>query len=439
MSQFDTAPIPNRTDPENTATNGPSTLDATTDMVSERSIDRPRAQAPEDYDAIILSSFGGPEGQDDVIPFLRNVTAGRGIPDERLEEVATHYRANGGVSPINEQNRRLLEALRAELDEHGPHVPVLWANRNWSPYVADVVKDAHERGYRKLLVLATSAYPGYSSCRQYREDYGVALEELGLTGEMQVDKLRQHYDAPGFIESFVDGLTSGLREVRTKIAEASKVAAGHDRIRIVFCTHSIPTTAANEAGPRGVEYEGGSAYVEKHLEAARAILRGVEAVDSHLLENCDWELAYQSRSGSPSTPWLEPDINDALEALKGTVDGVVMVPLGFVSDHMEVKWDLDTEAMETCDELGIQAVRVPTPGTHPAYVRSLRDLIAERHTETATSRDPRILEEARPSACGGKGWFDRCDPDCCLPARAAARKPVIAEYDGSVREETTTV
>ncbi|WP_030014816.1 MULTISPECIES: ferrochelatase [Micrococcales] len=432
-------PIPNRTDPRNTASNGPQVIDESTDMISEESIVRPRAQAPEHYDAVILSSFGGPEGQEDVIPFLRNVTAGRGIPDERLEEVATHYRANGGVSPINEQNRHLLEALRAELDEHGPHLPVLWANRNWEPYVADVVKEAHRRGYRKLLVLATSAYPGYSSCRQYREDYGVALEELGLTGQMQIDKLRQHYDAPGFIASFVDGLTDGLQEVRRKMSSADKPAAGNGRIRIVFCTHSVPTSAANEAGPRGVDYEGGSAYVEKHLEAARAILRGVESEDPNLLRDCDWELVYQSRSGSPSTPWLEPDVNDALETLKGTVDGVVMVPLGFVSDHMEVKWDLDTEAMETCEDLGIQAVRVPTPGTHPAYVRSLRDLIAERHSETAPSTDPERLEANRTTACGGRGWFDQCDPQCCLPARAVTRKPVIAEYSGPAREEKATV
>lgn len=420
-------PIPNRTDPDNTASNGPASLEDTDGFVSEETIDRTRSQAPENYDAVILSSFGGPEGQDDVIPFLRNVTAGRGIPDERLEEVATHYRANGGVSPINEQNRQLLQALRDELAENGPNVPVLWANRNWEPYVADVVQEAYDKGYRKLLVLATSAYPGYSSCRQYREDYGIALEKLGLGDDLRIDKLRQHYDAPGFIESFAEGLTQGIQEVKARIGASDKHAAGNGRVRIVFCTHSVPTTAANEAGPRGVEYEGGSAYVEKHLEAARSVLRLVEEADADLLSDCDWELAYQSRSGSPSTPWLEPDINDALEALEGSVDGVVMVPLGFVSDHMEVKWDLDTEAMETCENLGFEAVRTPTPGTHPAYVRSLRDLIAERFVETAPSTDPRELDALRVSACGGKGWFDRCDSNCCLPARLKNPKPVIAD------------
>ena len=431
MSSLRTAPIPNLTDPENTASNGPASLAEAPDFVSEESLTRPRAQAPEPYDAVILSSFGGPEGQDDVIPFLRNVTRGRGIPDERLEEVATHYRANGGVSPINEQNRALLAALREELARSGPQIPVLWANRNWEPYVADVVKEAHEHGYRKLLVLPTSAYPGYSSCRQYREDYGIALEELGLEGELQIDKLRQHYDAPGFIASFTEGLIEGLRELRAKLAAAPSRAAGNGRIRIMFCTHSVPTTAANEAGPRGVDYEGGSAYVEKHLEAARAILRDVEAAEPALLAGCDWELVYQSRSGSPSTPWLEPDVNEALEALGGAVDGVAMVPLGFVSDHMEVKWDLDTEAMETCENLGLQAVRTPTPGTHPAYVRSLRDLIAERVSSTAPSQDPAELERNRVSACGGRGWFDRCDPDCCLAANARTAKPVIADYEGA--------
>lgn len=427
MSRVPEDVIPNRTDPQNTASNGPATITDGTEFHGETSITRPRSQAPEPYDAVILSSFGGPEGQEDVIPFLRNVTRGRGIPDERLEEVATHYRANGGISPINQQNRELLEALRAELAEHGPDLPVLWANRNWEPYVADVVREAHEKGYRKLLVLATSAYPGYSSCRQYREDYGVALEELGLEGELQIDKLRQHYDAPGFVQSFVEGLTAGLQEVRARMARAEHAAAGNGAIRILFCTHSVPTSAANEAGPRGVEYEGGSAYVEKHLQTARAVL---SQVDPALLEGCEWELAYQSRSGSPSTPWLEPDVNDALQALEGTVDGVVLVPLGFVSDHMEVKWDLDTEAMETCQELGFQAVRVPTPGVHPAYVRSLRDMVAERVAATARSQVPEVLDETRARACPGKGWFDQCDPNCCLPARATTPRPVIADNRG---------
>ncbi|MDY6051651.1 MAG: ferrochelatase [Rothia sp. (in: high G+C Gram-positive bacteria)] len=422
--------IPNQTDPANTATNGPATLDETTigTYTSERTLTRPRASAPQDYDLVILSSFGGPEGQEDVIPFLRNVTAGRGIPDERLEEVATHYRANGGVSPINAQNRALLTALRQAMAEKGPAVDITWANRNWAPYVNDVVKQAYDEGKRKILVLATSAYPGYSSCRQYREDYGLALAELGLEGKLQIDKIRPYWDTPGFITPFVEGLVQGLAEVRAQLAASQQQAAGEGKIRIMFCTHSIPTSAANEAGPGGVDYEGGSAYVEKHLEAARAVLAGVEAIDPTVLDGVDWELVYQSRSGPPSMPWLEPDVNDALEALQGAVDGVVLVPLGFVSDHMEVVWDLDTEALNTCKRLGLAARRTPTPGTHPAYVEGLRQLIAERVVSTAPAQDLEGVQAARQSLCGGPGWFDACDPDCCKPRRPGTDKPVIAEF-----------
>lgn len=425
---------PNVTDPNNTASNGPAALDATTigDYHGEDNLTRPRAEAPADYDLVILSSFGGPEGQDDVIPFLRNVTAGRGIPDERLEEVATHYRANGGVSPINAQNRALLAALQNALDQKGPHIPITWANRNWEPYVNDVVQKAYDEGKRNILVLPTSAYPGYSSCRQYREDYGMALDTLGLEGKLRIDKIRQHFDAPGFIQAFVEGLVDGLKEVRSGIAQAEKTAAGNGRIRIMFCTHSVPTSAADEAGPRGVDYEGGSAYVEKHLQAARAVLAGVEAVDPALLDQVEWELVYQSRSGPPTMPWLEPDVNDALEALDGKVDGVVLVPLGFVSDHMEVKWDLDTEALDTCANLGFVAVRTPTPGTHPAYVESLRALIAERVTSTAPATDPADLEAQRAGVCGTRGWFDACNPDCCKSKRPGSDRPTIASYTGDI-------
>lgn len=424
--------IPNFTDPENTASNGPAVLneDTLAGFHGEENLIRVRSQAPENYDLVILSSFGGPEGQDDVIPFLRNVTAGRGIPDERLEEVATHYRANGGVSPINEQNRALLAELEKALNEKGPHVPIIWANRNWDPYVKETVQQAYERGARKILVLATSAYPGYSSCRQYREDYGIALEELGLEGKLQIDKVRQYFDAPGFITPFKEGLMKGLKDVRARLAETTQAAAGNGKIRIMFCTHSVPTSAANEAGPRGVDYEGGSAYVEKHLQVARAVLAGVEETEPELLKDTEWELVYQSRSGPPSMPWLEPDVNDALEALEGAVDGVVLVPLGFVSDHMEVKWDLDTEALATCEKLGFIVTRTPTPGTHPAYVEMLRSLIAERVTSTASATDPAELDSNRVSACDGKGWFDACNPNCCVSARARVAKPTIATYSG---------
>jgi len=412
---------PNATDPANTASNGPAVLTPETlkSYRGECGITRSRTAVPAPYDLVILSSFGGPEGQEDVIPFLRNVTAGRGIPDERLEEVATHYRANGGISPINEQNRALLVALREVMQERGPHIPIVWANRNWKPYVTDVVQQAYEEGHRNILVLATSAYPGYSSCRQYREDYGVALEKLGLQDRMRIDKIRQFFDAPGFVEAFTEGLENGLKQVRNTVAERiadGTAAAGNGRIRIMFCTHSVPTSAANEAGPRGIDYEGGSAYVEKHLQVARAILAKIREQDESLLDNVDWELVYQSRSGSPSTPWLEPDVNDAIDKIAGDVDGIIMVPLGFVSDHMEVLWDL-----------GIVAVRTPTPGVHPAYVESLRRLIAERMAEPAESDHDRRESVFGESISGELGWFDECDPDCCKPLRGQ-EKPVIAEY-----------
>lgn len=428
--------IPNVTDPNNTASNGPASLTADTAYHGEENLTRVRSEAPKDYDLVILSSFGGPEGQDDVIPFLRNVTTGRGIPDERLEEVATHYRANGGVSPINAQNRALLAALQEALAEKGPNIPITWANRNWEPYVKDVVSQAYEEGARKILVLATSAYPGYSSCRQYREDYGIALAELGLEGKLEIDKIRQHFDAPGFVRAFSEGLEAGLADVRAQIAEKAEPAAGNGAIRIMFCTHSVPTSAANEAGPRGIDYEGGSAYVEKHLQVARAVLAEVQERQPALLENVEWELVYQSRSGPPSMPWLEPDVNDALEALEGKVDGIVLVPLGFVSDHMEVKWDLDTEALATCQDLGFAAVRTPTPSVHPAYVESLRQMIAERVSSTARSQDPAELDATRFSACGTKGWFDACNPDCCKSLRPGSEKPVIANYSGDTTQGT---
>ncbi|MDN5824329.1 MAG: ferrochelatase, partial [Micrococcaceae bacterium] len=193
--------------------------------------------APKPYDAILLASFGGPEGQEDVIPFLRNVTRGRGIPDERLEEVATHYRANGGISPINAQNRALKSAMEAELASRGIEVPVYWGNRNWDPYIPETLKQLHQDGHRRVLMFSTSAYSSYSSCRQYREDLGVALRETGLEGILEVDKVRQYFDHPGFVDPFAEGLSAGLADVRSQLAEAGTPDAP---VRVVFVTHSIP-------------------------------------------------------------------------------------------------------------------------------------------------------------------------------------------------------
>ncbi len=376
--------------------------------------------APKEYDAVLLASFGGPEGQDDVIPFLRNVTRGRGIPDERLEEVSHHYRAFGGISPINQQNRNLKSALEAELASRGISLPVLWGNRNWDPYIPQTLQEAYDAGHRKLLMVTTSAYSCYSSCRQYREDIGIALTETGLDGKLEVDKVRQYFDHPGFVEPFVEGTAAGLAEVKEKLAASGLQDAP---VHILFATHSIPTRDAEAAGrsdaePR--EFEQDSAYVAQHLAAGAEVVRRVEA-ESGL--TAPWSLVYQSRSGAPHVPWLEPDINEAIEELAGQgIKGVVIVPLGFVSDHMEVAWDLDTEALETCKNLGLAATRVPTPGTHRKFVSGLADLICER-TVADNIAD-------RPAMTGLGPWYDICRPGCCANFRG--EKPTIAGADTTV-------
>ncbi len=376
--------------------------------------------APKEYDAVLLASFGGPEGQDDVIPFLRNVTRGRGIPDERLEEVSHHYRAFGGISPINQQNRNLKAALEAELASRGISLPVLWGNRNWDPYIPQTLQEAYDAGHRKLLMVTTSAYSCYSSCRQYREDIGIALTETGLDGKLEVDKVRQYFDHPGFVEPFVEGTAAGLAEVQEKLAADGLQGAP---VHILFATHSIPTRDAEAAGrsdgePR--DFEQDSAYVAQHLAAGAEVVRRVES-ESGL--TAPWSLVYQSRSGAPHVPWLEPDINDAIEELAGQgIKGVVIVPLGFVSDHMEVAWDLDTEALETCKNLGLAATRVPTPGTHRKFVSGLVDLICER-TVANNIAD-------RPAMTGLGPWYDICRPGCCANFRG--EKPTIAGADTTV-------
>ncbi|WP_423723817.1 ferrochelatase [Arthrobacter caoxuetaonis] len=374
--------------------------------------------APAKYDAILLASFGGPEGQEDVIPFLRNVTRGRGIPDERLEEVATHYRANGGISPINEQNRALKAALEAELGRRGIELPVLWGNRNWDPYIKDVLQEAADAGYRRLLMVTTSVYSCYSSCRQYREDLGMNLLATGLDKKLQVDKVRQYFDHPGFVEPFVEGVRDSIAKVREQLTAAGKPEG---KIEVLFSTHSIPTADAEAAGPRDREFEEGSAYVAQHLANARAIMDRVPEA-----AGLDWQLVYQSRSGAPHIPWLEPDINDAIAELpaKG-VDGVVIVPLGFVSDHMEVIWDLDTEAMDTCTELGLAAHRTPTPGIHEKFVAGLVDLVCERTVENNIA--------VRPAVTNLGPWYDVCRPGCCANLRG--EKPTIAGADSTVGVE----
>lgn len=363
---------------------------------------------PVAYDAILLAGFGGPEGQDDVIPFLRNVTRGRGIPEERLEEVAHHYRHFGGVSPINDQNRELKAALEAELASRGIDLPVLWGNRNWDPYLEDALTEAQEHGFTKLIAIATSAYSSYSSCRQYREDFARVLEEKGLEGTIQIDKVRQFFDHPGFVEPFIEGVRNAVDDLRERIPGIDPAT----EIRILYSTHSIPSTDAAKSGPAERGFGEGGAYAAQHLAVAEVVSQ--EATGGVI----GWDLVYQSRSGPPSMPWLEPDINDRIAELPALgVKAVIIVPLGFVSDHMEVLWDLDNEAMETSEEHGLVAVRVPTPGTHARYVKGLVDLVLER-------RDG-VPVEQRPALTTLGPWYDVCRPGCCENVRLGF-KPAAA-------------
>lgn len=365
-------------------------------------------EEPVAYDAILLAGFGGPEGQDDVIPFLRNVTRGRGIPDERLEEVAHHYRHFGGVSPINEHNRQLKAALEAELARRGVDLPVIWGNRNWDPYLNDAVREANDRGFTKLIAIATSAYSSYSSCRQYREDYADALEDAGLSGVLQIDKVRQFFDHPGFVTPFVEGLRDGLAKLEAERPGLNRTT----EVEVLFATHSIPTADAAKSGPAERGFGEGGAYAAQHLAVAEVVMREAGAAD------VPWQLVYQSRSGPPSQPWLEPDVNDAIAELPAAGrKAVVIVPLGFVSDHMEVMWDLDEEAMETAEEHGLAAVRVPTPGVHPAYVAGLVDLVMERVNGTPTAERPHLTDLGP--------WYDTCRPGCCENVRLGF-KPALA-------------
>ncbi len=380
----------------------------------------PHIETPVAYDALLLAGFGGPEGQDDVIPFLRNVTRGRGIPDERLEEVAHHYRHFGGISPINAQNRALKAALEAELARRGIDLPVYWGNRNWAPYLDSAVTDAAASGHTKLLALATSAYSSFSSCRQYREDFARVLDETGLgdpTRErpVTIDKVRQFFDHPGFVQPF----TAGVREaVRGFLGDGIAPEA----IRVLFSTHSIPLSDAERSGPRAGDPERrevgeDGAYPAQHRAVAAYVMDTVGREVPGAAEIA-WELVYQSRSGPASQPWLEPDVCDVIATLPAQgVQAVAIVPLGFVSDHMEVRWDLDTEAMEAAAAAGLRAVRTPTPGVDPAYVSGLVDLVEERLNGTPAHERPHFTDLGP--------WFDVCRPGCCENVRAGF-KPAAA-------------
>lgn len=365
---------------------------------------------PAPYDALLLLSFGGPEGPEDVVPFLENVTRGRGIPRERLEEVGQHYFLFGGVSPINAQNHALLTALREEFARQNLDLPVYWGNRNWAPYLTDALREMVKDGCRRILVLATSAYASYSGCRQYRENLAEALAALADEGLPlpRVDKLRHFFNHPGFIEPMVEGTLASL----AKLPPETRA-----RAHLVFTTHSIPLAAADTSGPEPEHGEGG-AYVAQHLDVSRLIAERISQVTG---TTHPWQLVYQSRSGPPHIPWLEPDICDHLEALHSSgAPAAVMVPIGFVSDHMEVLYDLDTEALAKAREIGLPVERAATVGADPRFVAGIRELVSER---AATERG----QEARRRALGALGpSHDLCPLGCC-PARTP--KPAAAGED----------
>jgi ferrochelatase len=361
------------------------------------------------YDAILLTSFGGPEGPDEVMPYLERVTQGRGVPYERLVEVSHHYMALGGVSPINEQNRALLAKLVDRLPERGITQPIYWANRNSEPYFADVIAQMYAAGHRQVLAWVTSAYSSYSGCRQYRENLHQALQDNDLVGKMTIEKVRHYFDHPGFLEPVVEDLVRHLRAMQEQGIDAAEAT-------IMFATHSIPNTMGETSGPPAMR-DGfntpGGAYEAQHLAAAELVIAMAGAELGSAMPS--WQLVYQSRSGSPQIPWLEPDVNDAITAAhEAGKKAVLVAPIGFVSDHVEVVWDLDNEAQETADELGLWFARVATPGVHEAFVEGIIDLLAER------------IDGANKKALSPLGpWADFCAIGCCPNLRKEL--PTVAE------------
>jgi ferrochelatase len=329
-------------------------------------IDLPPTDAPP-VDAVLVVGFGGPEGPADVLPFLENVTRGRGVPRERLEEVARHYLdLFGGVSPLNAQTR----ALQAALQELLPDLPVYWGNRNWQPFLSEALQQLVDDGRRHALAVVTSAFPSYSGCRQYREDIAAQM----VPGGPLVTKLRHYYCEEGF-----------LATMRRQVAKA---AEGLTSPRLVFTAHSIPLVMAQTAGPAGGAYVGALRIAAERIAGDRP-----------------WDLVFQSRSGPPQVPWLEPDVSEHLRALHGQgVDEVVLVPVGFTSDHVEVLFDLDVQARATADELGLTMTRAGTVGTDPEFVAMLADLVRER-----------IAAPAELADHGCVATHDRCPAQCCPP------------------------
>jgi ferrochelatase len=357
------------------------------------------------YDGILLVSFGGPEAPEEVRPFLERVVAGRGVPPERLDAVAEPYFVRGGVSPINDENRALIAALEAELARRGIDVPVLWGNRNAAPFLAEALAEARDRGMQRLVAVLTSAYSSYSSCRQYREDLAAAAAEV--PGAPEIDKIPPYAHTAGFGEAVLD-------LVQRALATVEDPGAAH----VLFVTHSIPEAMNDTSGPGDGP---GGAYALQHVTLAREVLARLGADGS----GPGGGLAFCSRSGPPSVPWLEPDVNDRLRELAAEgVREVVVVPIGFVADHMEVVHDLDTEAAETAEEVGIRLVRVPTVRTHETFVRGLVDLLQARALEASGEH---VELTAWPT--GGRVPPSTCPPGCCPNLRV--HRPALCGRDGA--------
>ncbi|GAA4434197.1 ferrochelatase [Bremerella cremea] len=335
------------------------------------------------FDALLVLSFGGPEKPDDVIPFLENVLRGRNVPRERMLEVAEHYYHFGGKSPINDQNRELIAALTEELAQHQIDLPIYWGNRNWHPLLADTMQKMHDDGHRRVLVFVTSIFSSYSGCRQYREDIQKAQAQLGLE-EMVFAKIRTFYNHPEFIATMAD-------RVRDAIAELPR--EGADQRKVLFTAHSIPNGMAENC-----------AYEKQLQESSRLIAEAVGVED--------WALVYQSRSGPPQQPWLEPDVCDAIQEIadQKSASQLVIVPVGFVSDHMEVIYDLDDEAAKLAAELNLPMARAKTAGVHPTFIKMIRQLVEERLGLTI---EKPAIGEYGPS-------HDVCPGDCC---RYEPRRP----------------
>ncbi len=327
------------------------------------------------YDSFLLVSFGGPEGPDDVIPFLENVLRGKNVPRERMLEVAEHYNHFGGVSPINQQNRDLLEVVQAEFDQHNIGLPIYWGNRNWDPMLPDTLRKMRDDGRKRALAFFTSMFSSYSGCRQYRENIIAAQQEVGDDAPI-VEKVRMGFNHPKFVQTIVDAVNHSIGELGVAASEAT----------VLFTAHSIPMGMADNCD-----------YERQLTETSRLVAEATGATNHRLV--------YQSRSGPPQQPWLEPDVCDVISELSesGEVKAIVVAPIGFISDHMEVMFDLDEEAADLCKEKGIAMSRAATAGIAPNFVQMIRMLVEERLGR----------REVR-DAVGELGpWHDVCPIDCC--------------------------